>query len=199
VSKGSRINGNLASFERAMGIELIPGRQRAVHFIFLSSRVEAVFAAHDTKESVRVCASPSHMRHNEPVATYRPSIRVLVMSLHAPNRVPRPNCYVQLGRRREWNGSQRFGPIWFLLMVLLAAPMQAGCAGSSGIDVQPPQQPISYLVKLDWIASTSPVIGYNVYRGTESGGPSMLLNSSLVTTTQYEDSSIQSGRLTTML
>ena len=72
--------------------------------------------------------------------------------------------------------------------------MQVGCAGSSGIDVQPPQQPISYLVKLDWIASTSHVIGYNVYRGTESGGPYMLLNSSLVTTTQYEDSSVQSGQ-----
>ena len=97
--------------------------------------------------------------------------------------------------RRGWIECQGFGPfLFFLMVVLLAAPMQAGCAGSSGIDVQPPQQPISYLVKLDWIASTSPVIGYNVYRGTESGGPYMLLSSSLVTTTQYEDSSVQSGQ-----
>ena len=118
-----------------------------------------------------------------------------MISSQAPNRVPRPNCYVLLARDRGGIECQGFGPLLFLLMVLLAVPMQAGCAGSSGIDVQPPPQPISYSVKLDWIASTSPVIGYNVYRGTESGGPYTLLNSSLVTMTQYEDSSVQSGQI----
>jgi len=50
-------------------------------------------------------------------------------------------------------------------------------------------------VTLVWIASsTSAVVGYNVYRGTASGGPYTLLNSSLVTTTQYHDSSVQSGK-----
>jgi len=49
-------------------------------------------------------------------------------------------------------------------------------------------------VTLDWTASTSAVIGYNVYRGTQDGGPYTLLNSSLVTTTQYQDSSVQSGQ-----
>jgi fibronectin type 3 domain-containing protein len=79
-------------------------------------------------------------------------------------------------------------------MVLFAALAQSGCAGSSGVGVQPPQQPITYAVKLEWIESTSPVIGYNVYRGTESGGPYVLLSSSLVTGTQYEDSSVQPGQ-----
>jgi hypothetical protein len=116
------------------------------------------------------------------------------MSSQAPNRVPRPNCYVLLARRRGWIECRGFGPLLFFLMVLLAVPMQAGCASSSGVGVKPPQQPISYSVTLDWIASTSTVIGYNVYRGTESGGPYTLLNSSLVTMTEYEDSSVQSGQ-----
>ncbi len=47
---------------------------------------------------------------------------------------------------------------------------------------------------LDWTASTSAVIGYNVYRGTVSGGPYTQLNSSLVMTTQYQDSSVRSGQ-----
>jgi len=70
--------------------------------------------------------------------------------------------------------------------------MESGCTGSSG--VQPAPEPISHSVTLDWIPSTSPVIGYNVQRGTVSGGPYTLLNSSLVTTTLYQDSSVQSGQ-----
>ncbi|HEY6945973.1 MAG TPA: fibronectin type III domain-containing protein [Candidatus Acidoferrum sp.] len=74
-------------------------------------------------------------------------------------------------------------------MVLLAALTLPGCAGSPS--VQPP--PVPHSVTLDWTASTSTVIGYNVYRGTQDGGPYTPLNSSLVTTTQYKDSSVQSG------
>jgi fibronectin type 3 domain-containing protein len=117
-----------------------------------------------------------------------------VIRSQAPMRVPRPNWYVRLGGRGGSNGSQRFGHLLLFLMVLLAAPTQSGCASSSGVDVQPPKQPISYTVTLDWVASTSPVMGYNVYRGTASGGPYMLLNSSLVTATQYEDSMVLSGQ-----
>jgi fibronectin type 3 domain-containing protein len=92
------------------------------------------------------------------------------------------------------NGSQWFDSFLFFLMVLFAALAQLGCAGSSGVGVQPPQQPTTYTVKLEWIESTSPVIGYNVYRGTESGGPYVSLSSSLVTGTQYEDSNVQPGQ-----
>jgi hypothetical protein len=77
-------------------------------------------------------------------------------------------------------------------MVLLAALLQSGCGGSSG--VQPPPPPISHSVTLDWTASASAVVGYNVYRGTEIGGPFTRLNSSLVKTTQYQDFSVQSGQ-----
>ena len=49
-------------------------------------------------------------------------------------------------------------------------------------------------VALSWNPSTSSVVGYNLYRGTQSGGPySTKLNSSLLTNTRYTDSSVQSG------
>lgn len=49
-------------------------------------------------------------------------------------------------------------------------------------------------VTLSWTASTSSgVVGYKVYRGTVSGGPYTVLNSSLVTGTTYADTSVQAG------
>jgi len=55
-------------------------------------------------------------------------------------------------------------------------------------------QPVSHSVTLNWTASISPVAGYNVYRSTVSGGPYTKLNSTLVTTTQYTDSTVQAGQ-----
>src|SRR5277367_3572288 len=49
-------------------------------------------------------------------------------------------------------------------------------------------------VALSWTASTSTVSGYNVYRGTTSNGPySTKLNSSLVTSVGYSDSTVADG------
>lgn len=42
-----------------------------------------------------------------------------------------------------------------------------------------------------WTASSSVVSGYNVYRGTVSGGPYTKLNSSLITVLTYTDSTVQ--------
>ncbi len=50
-------------------------------------------------------------------------------------------------------------------------------------------------VSLSWSASASSPAGYNVYRGTQSGGPYSRLNSSLRTNTTYTDSTVQSGRV----
>jgi fibronectin type 3 domain-containing protein len=48
---------------------------------------------------------------------------------------------------------------------------------------------------LSWDASTSTVLGYNVYRGTQSGGPyGTELNSSLIPTTTFTDTSVQAGQ-----
>lgn len=50
-------------------------------------------------------------------------------------------------------------------------------------------------VTLTWVASTSTgIAGYNVYSGTASGGPYTMLNSSLVTSTTYTDSTVQAGQ-----
>jgi hypothetical protein len=53
------------------------------------------------------------------------------------------------------------------------------------------QQPHS--VALTWIASTSTVAGYNVYRLTGSGTVYTMINSSLVTTLAYTDTTVQSA------
>ena len=55
-------------------------------------------------------------------------------------------------------------------------------------------QQSTHSVALSWDPSTSQVIGYNVYRGTVSGGPYTRLNSSVDASTAYTDSSVTSGQ-----
>jgi hypothetical protein len=55
-------------------------------------------------------------------------------------------------------------------------------------------QSSTHSVALSWDPSTSQVIGYNVYRGTVSGGPYRRVNTSIDTTTVYTDSSVQGGQ-----
>ncbi|HXA75822.1 MAG TPA: choice-of-anchor D domain-containing protein [Candidatus Acidoferrales bacterium] len=53
----------------------------------------------------------------------------------------------------------------------------------------------SYADILSWDPSTSGVVGYNVYRGTQSGGPyGTKMNSSLITSTTFTDTSVQAGQ-----
>lgn len=49
-------------------------------------------------------------------------------------------------------------------------------------------------VSLNWSASTSVVMGYNLYRGQIKGGPYSKLNSALDPITSYSDSSVSSGQ-----
>jgi hypothetical protein len=61
--------------------------------------------------------------------------------------------------------------------------------GSTGLTVTSQPQ-----VSLGWTASTSQdVVGYNAYRSTSSGGPYTRLNSSLISNTNYNDQTVQSG------
>jgi hypothetical protein len=48
-------------------------------------------------------------------------------------------------------------------------------------------------VSLNWDPSTSSVVGYNVYRGVISGGPYSKINSSVDSTTSFNDGSVASG------
>jgi hypothetical protein len=55
-------------------------------------------------------------------------------------------------------------------------------------------QPVLKSVTLSWAPSTSPAIaGYNMYRSTDSDGSYEKLNSTLVTSSQYVDPTVQSG------
>ncbi len=55
------------------------------------------------------------------------------------------------------------------------------------------QTAISHSVTLSWTASTSTVVGYNIYRSTVPGGPYTLVTSSPVSTTTYTDTTVQAG------
>jgi len=55
-------------------------------------------------------------------------------------------------------------------------------------------QLIAHSAALTWLPSTSLVAGYNVYRGTVSGGPYSKLSSSLIALTTFTDSAVQSGQ-----
>lgn len=63
-------------------------------------------------------------------------------------------------------------------------------ASVAGTGTSAPQ----HSVGLSWVASTSTVVGYNVYRGTQTGGPYVLLNGSPDASTTYTDTSVQAGQ-----
>ena len=54
-------------------------------------------------------------------------------------------------------------------------------------------QVIAHSVALTWTASTSSVVGYNVYRSTTSGGPYTLITGSPVSGTTFTDTTVQAG------
>jgi hypothetical protein len=60
----------------------------------------------------------------------------------------------------------------------------------TGVGIAPQQ----HTVDLGW-DSVSAVVGYNVYRGTKSGGPYTRVNSALDASTTYSDNSVQSGQV----
>lgn len=54
--------------------------------------------------------------------------------------------------------------------------------------------PLQHSVSLGWAASTSTAAGYNVYRGSQPGGPYVAINSGLDASTSYTDNSVQAGQ-----
>jgi fibronectin type 3 domain-containing protein len=80
-------------------------------------------------------------------------------------------------------------PLSGALLTLVSVSILAGCGDGTQQACQ-----TQYSVSLSWSPSTSGVVGYNLYRGTQVGGPySTKLNSSLISTTSYTDSCVQSG------
>ena len=60
----------------------------------------------------------------------------------------------------------------------------------AGTGAAPPQ----HSVDLSW-NDTSTVMGYNVYRGSQSGGPYTKINSALDASATYTDNSVQAGQI----
>jgi hypothetical protein len=56
-------------------------------------------------------------------------------------------------------------------------------------------QLISHSATVNWNASASAVIGYNVYRGSVSGGPYQKITASLDAATTFTDSTVQAGQI----
>ena len=54
--------------------------------------------------------------------------------------------------------------------------------------------PVAHSVSLSWVASTSTVVGYNIYRGSVSGGPYALLNSTPNAGVSYTDMAVTAGQ-----
>jgi len=52
---------------------------------------------------------------------------------------------------------------------------------------------VQHSVALNWTASQSVVVGYNIYRGTQSGGPYALVSPSPQQGTTYSDTTVQAG------
>jgi hypothetical protein len=53
--------------------------------------------------------------------------------------------------------------------------------------------PASYTVDLSWTPSSSSYSGFNIYRGTQSGGPYSKINASLIATPSYTDTNCGSA------
>jgi hypothetical protein len=53
--------------------------------------------------------------------------------------------------------------------------------------------PVNHSVNLDWTPGSSPFAGFNVYRGSLSGGPYTRVNTALISTTTFLDTSVVSG------
>jgi len=63
------------------------------------------------------------------------------------------------------------------------------------VSVTVPKPPVQHTATLAWTASTSVVTGYDLYRGTTSGGPYTLLNAALDPASPYVDNTVASGTI----
>ena len=93
----------------------------------------------------------------------------------------------------RWGGLDR--PTTYVSATELQAQIPAtdiAVAGTAQVTVFTPEpQPLAYL---QWDASPAPtVVGYNLYRSQQDGGPYGLLNPTLISTLTYVDRSIQGG------
>lgn len=76
----------------------------------------------------------------------------------------------------------------------LSSPVKLTLSGAaSSTAVSAPSSIASHSVSLDWLASSSSVAGYHVYRSNVSGGPYSRITGSLVEGISFKDASVLSG------
>ena len=68
-----------------------------------------------------------------------------------------------------------------------ASPLTVALSGTGATQV-------THSAALSWAADTSVVAGYNSYSSTVSGGPYVKLNATLIPTTAFSDTTVQSGK-----
>lgn len=82
-------------------------------------------------------------------------------------------------------------PVQFVLLAVLGLAV-AGCDGNTreapAVDVQPNS------VTVTWDASTSPVVGYRVYRAASATAQPVILAVTAPDTTHYTDTSVEAGK-----
>ena len=104
-----------------------------------------------------------------------------------------------VSRRPLGRKTARILAVFSILLFLLL-----GCGGgrqaspaSSSPPAQPPGSPatVAHSVQLNWArANSTDVLGYNVYRGTQSGGPYVRLNPALLANPYYLDTAVLAGQ-----
>ena len=77
--------------------------------------------------------------------------------------------------------------------VALGIALHICCGGGSTSGIVPPPPPQGHYVSLAWKASTSSVIGYNIYRASASTGPYAKLNAQPQSGVTYTDQNVQAG------
>lgn len=91
------------------------------------------------------------------------------------------------------NNYKNLALILFISFIAVVAMVGCGGSASSPSSSSPATSSSLHSVALSWNASPSPVAGYNIYRGSQSGGPYTRLNSSLQPGTTFSDNSVQAG------
>jgi hypothetical protein len=76
------------------------------------------------------------------------------------------------------------------VLAVVSNASNAAAETMNGVGVAPTQHSVS----LSWTDSDSGIVGYNIYRGSVSGGPYTQINSGLESTAAYSDSSVIAGQ-----
>jgi hypothetical protein len=100
-------------------------------------------------------------------------------------------------RRPPGRKTARIPEIFSILVLFLllgcGGGQQANPANSSSPAGSPPA--VTHSVLLNWAPSSSTdVLGYNVYRGSQSGGPYVKLNPALLANPDYLDAAVIAGQ-----